>query len=228
MPRPRKNKKEEFQQLLTKLENMILIGMFQPRERLIEIDLAEKLGVQRNWIRDALKILESRGLVKTVPYRGAMVSDLDEEEIQEIFQVRVVLERLTYSLACENFTPADGIELRKIADRIKVSYQENNFQEMIAANSEFHNYITGLANNKTLIQMINQLKVRFHIFNTFAWSSPEIVDRLQKEHEQFIEALENKDLITLNDLSESHFSYSKNLYLNQLRARKASLSNPSQ
>ena len=157
-----------------------------------------------------------------------MVSDLDEEEIQEIFQVRVVLERLAYSLACENFNPPDGDVLRNIAHRIKVSYRENNFQEMIAANSKFHNYITELANNKTLIQMINQLKIRFHIFNTFAWSSPEIVDQLQKEHDQFIEALENKDLKILNDLPESHFSYSKDLYLNQLRARKASLSNPSQ
>jgi len=110
---PKKNIKEDFQQFITRLENMVLIGMFQPRERLVENDLSQKLGVRRNWIRDALKILESRGLVKTVPYRGAMVRDLDEQEINEIFQVRVVLERLANSLACENFKKSDAKTLKK-------------------------------------------------------------------------------------------------------------------
>jgi len=217
------NKKEDFQQFLIKLENMILIGMFQPRERLVENDLAQKLGVRRNWVRDALKILESRGLIKTVPYRGAIVSDLDAQEINEIFEVRVVLERLANRLACENFKPSDGKSLRNIADRIKESYKKNNFIEMITANIQFHNYITDLSKNGTLIQMIAQLRIRFHIFNTFAWSIPEIVERILKEHEQFITGLKKKDGKLLDDLAEKHFSHSKNLYLMQLKARSASI-----
>ena len=134
MDMPKKNIKEDFQRFIARLENMVLIGMFQPRERLIENDLAQQLGVRRNWIRDALKILESKGLVKTVPYRGAMIRDLDEQEINEIFQVRVVLERLANSLACENFTKSDAEKLKEIADRIKDSYKRNSFEEMIADN----------------------------------------------------------------------------------------------
>jgi DNA-binding GntR family transcriptional regulator len=225
MVRPNKNIKEDFQQLLTKLENMILIGMFQPRERLVENDLAQKLGVRRNWVRDALKILESRGLVKTVPYRGAMVRDLDEQEINEIFQVRVVLEKLANRLACENFKKSDAKALLKIAARIKNSYKKNSFEEMITANAQFHNYITELSQNSALIQMITQLKIRFHIFNTFAWSSPEIVACILKEHEQYIQALENKDGRILDQLGEKHFSHSKDLYLLQLKARRATFSN---
>lgn len=56
---------------------------------------------------------------------------------------------------------------------------------MITANARFHNYITELSQNSTLIRMITQLKIRFHIFNTFAWSSPEIVECILKEHEQY-------------------------------------------
>ena len=220
MDMPKKNIKEDFQRFIARLENMVLIGMFQPRERLIENDLAQQLGVRRNWIRDALKILESKGLVKTVPYRGAMIRDLDEQEINEIFQVRVVLERLANSLACENFTKSDAEKLKEIADRIKDSYKRNNFEEMIAANVEFHNYITALSGNSTLIQMIKQLRIRFHIFNTFAWSSPEIVNRILKEHEQFIIALDKKDMALLDDLAVKHFSHSKDLYLIQLGARR--------
>ena len=91
---------------------------------------------------------------------------------------------------------------------------------MIAANVQFHNYITELSKNSTLIQMISQLRIRFHIFNTFAWSSPEIVDLILKEHEQFIKGLAKKDTKLLDDLAEKHFSHSKNLYLIHLRARR--------
>ncbi len=216
------NIKEDFKNFITELENMILIGMFQPRERIVEFDLAEKFGVRRNWVRDALKILESRGLIKTIPYRGAIVRDLDEQEINEIFQVRVVLEKLSNRLACENFKPSDSKALRKIADRIKESYPKNNFTEMIAANIKFHNYITSLSKNKTLIQMIAHLRIRFHIFNTFAWSIPEIVERILKEHELFIKSLKEKDGELLDDLAEKHFGHSKNLYLMQLKTRSAS------
>jgi DNA-binding GntR family transcriptional regulator len=224
MAMPQKEIKEDFQQFITRLENMVLIGMFQPRERLVENDLAQQLGVRRNWIRDALKILESRGLVKTVPYKGAMVSDLDEQEINEIFQVRVVLEKLANRLACENFKKSDAETLQEIADRIKDRYKKNNFEEMIAANIQFHNYITALSKNSTLIQMINQLRIRFHIFNTFAWSSPEIVDLILKEHARFITALENKDRKLLDELAQKHFSHSKDLYLLQLKTRRSRFS----
>jgi DNA-binding GntR family transcriptional regulator len=224
MAMPQKEIKEDFQQFITRLENMVLIGMFQPRERLVENDLAQQLGVRRNWIRDALKILESRGLVKTVPYKGAMVRDLDEQEINEIFQVRVVLEKLANRLACENFKKSDAETLQEIADRIKDRYKKNNFEEMIAANIQFHNYITALSKNSTLIQMINQLRIRFHIFNTFAWSSPAIVDLILKEHARFITALENKDRKLLDELAQKHFSHSKDLYLLQLKTRRTRFS----
>ena len=220
MDMPKYKIKEDFQQFIARLENMILIGMFRPRERLVESDLAQRLGVRRNWVRDALKILESKGLVKTAPYRGAMVSDLDEQEINEIFQVRVVLERLANRLACENFRKPDEKSLRKLADQIRDSYKRNNFEEMIVANEKFHKYITALSKNNTLIQMISQLKIRFHIFNTFAWSSPDIVDLILKEHEQFIKGLVNKDRELLDDLAERHFSHSKNLYLIHLGTRR--------
>jgi len=62
---------------------MILTGVFKPRERLVELHLSEKLGVSRFWIRDAFKILETKGLIKIIPYKGAVVCDLYEQEIEE-------------------------------------------------------------------------------------------------------------------------------------------------
>jgi DNA-binding GntR family transcriptional regulator len=69
-----------------------------------------------------------------------------------------------------------------------------------------------------LIGMLQQLRSRFHLFNTFAWSSPDLVRQIIREHEQYIEAFEKSDINTLNRLAESHISYSKDLYLKQLKA----------
>ena len=81
MASPKKDLKEDFQKLIERLENMILTGVLQPRERLIEAELAKDLGVSRFRIRDAFKILETKSLIKVIPYKGAMVGDLDEQEI---------------------------------------------------------------------------------------------------------------------------------------------------
>ena len=225
MTEPKNDLKQDFQRLIARLENMILIGSLQPRERLVETSLAKKLNVSRSWVRDALKILEAKGLVEVVPYRGAMVRELTEEEVEETFEIRLVLESLCHRLASKNFTKADSDVLRKIAGRIKDSYRRQNFEEMISANNEFHRYIRELAGNKTLVQMLDQLKGRFYLFNTYAWSSPDVADRLVEEHETYVSALGNKDLKLLDEVAEKHISYSKDLYLLQLKTRKAIVGN---
>ena len=211
--------KRDFPQLISKLENLIIIGAFLPRERLVETDLSERMGVSRAWIRDALKILETKGLIKMVPYRGAIVAELTEKEVEEIFQVRVVLERLCNRLAAENFSPQDKSTLQELAAKIIQAHNENRIDEMIAANSKFHDHIMQMSNNDYLIQMLKQIRMRYYILNTFAWSNQEVLECIIQEHEKFITALEEKNYATLDSLAETHISYSKKLYLNQIRSR---------
>ncbi|MCE5333829.1 MAG: GntR family transcriptional regulator, partial [Desulfobacteraceae bacterium] len=162
MDTQKKNPKLEFEGLVAKLESMILTGVFQPRERLIELNLASTLSVSRFWIRDALKILETKGLVTMIPYKGAMVSNLEEDVIEEIFQVRVCLETLATRLACENMKPADVRALRKMSKHIRTCFETEDLESMIASNAAFHDYIFKLSGNMVLLQIINQLKARCH------------------------------------------------------------------
>jgi len=212
--------KRDFPYLISRLENLIIIGAFLPKERLVEADLAQKMEVSRAWIRDALKNLETKGLVKMVPYRGAIVTDLTEKEVKELFQVRLVLERLCNQLAADNFLPEHGMQLRDLAHRIEQAYEEDRFDEMIDANTKFHNYITQISKNDCLIQILKQIRHQYYLFNTFAWSNPEVVRKILDEHEKYISALEKGDYETLNALAESHISYSKDLYLKQLKSRR--------
>lgn len=219
MKKKRPEYREEFPRLIAKIENMIILGVFQPRERLVEADLASRLAVSRAWIRDALKILETKGLVKMEPYKGAMVADLTEQEVNDIFRVRVTLERLCNQLAADNFKPEHGDALRDMAAEIKNAYAESRHADMIQANTRFHDYITRLCDNRFLIETLQQVRSRYYIFNTFAWSNPEMVAKILDEHVRYITALEEKDYQTLDNLAESHISYSKTLYLNQIRHR---------
>lgn len=211
--------KRDFPRLISRLENLIIIGAFLPKERLVEADLAQKMEVSRAWIRDALKILETKGLVKMIPYRGAIVADLTEKEVEEIFQVRVVLERLCNKLAADHFVPEHKAKLQDLAQRIEQAYQADRFDKMVETNTKFHDYITNISQNDYLIQMLKQVRLRYYLFNTFAWSNPEMVKLILGEHKKYISALEKGDYEALDALAESHISYSKNLYIKHLRSR---------
>ncbi len=221
MALPKRDLKEDFQKLIARLENMILTGVFQPRERLIEINLAKKLEVSRFWIRDAIKILETKDLIKVVPYKGAMVCDLDEQEIEDIFEVRTELDSLATRKAAENIQKSDINFLKRMARKFEESVKSGDFSQMISANENFHDYIYDLCQNSILIQMINQLKARGHILRYHAWASPDVIKRIQKEHKQLIKGLENKDVELLDGLARRHISYSKDTYLLHLKAKKA-------
>jgi len=227
MALPKKNLKEDFQKLIEQLESMILTGVFQPRERLVEIKLSEELGVSRFWIRDAFKILETKGLIKVIPYKGAVVCDLDEQEIEQIFEVRQELDALATRKAAQNVKKADLNFLKRMAQQFEKSVRRADFGEMISANENFHDYIYELSRNQTLIQMINQLKTRGHILRYYAWSSLDAIQRIQREHRLLIKGLEKKDLKLLDDLARRHISYSKDSYLMHLKAKKANSLNPS-
>ena len=223
MEATKKNLKADFTKLIAQLENMILGGAFQPRERLPELKLANALGVSRAWVRDALKVLETRGLIKVVPYKGAIVCDLDEEEIEEIFDVRTHLEALAVRRAAANIQQKDIDLLKRMARQFEASIHRGDFGEMIAVNTSFHDHIMGLCQNRTLLQIIKQLQARCHILRYHGWSSPEVVERIQKEHDAFIESLKNKNFELLDELSKNHINYSKNSYVLHLRAKKANL-----
>jgi DNA-binding GntR family transcriptional regulator len=217
----KKNLKRDFQKLIDQLENMILTGMFQPRERLVELKLSEELGVSRFWVRDAFKILETKGLIEVIPYKGAVVCDLDEYEIENIFEVRVELESLATRKAAKNTQMSDIKYLKRVTKKFEESAKNGDLGEMITANEDFHNYIYELSQNPTLVQVIHQLKALSHIQRYHAWASPDVIQRIRKEHLLFIEAIENKDLELLDDLARRHISYSKDTYLLHLKAKKA-------
>ena len=219
---PEKNKKN-FQSVVSRIEKMILTGAFKPRERLVEMALSEMLGVSRYLVRDVFKILETKGLVTVIPFRGAVVSELGTTDVEEIFVIRIALEQLALRMSTENVTAADIETLRVMVKKIEDSHGKGDLTALIAADNDFHNYVFQMSRNKTLCRMITDLRNRCHIIRYSAWSSPDVLQQLMEEHRLIVDAIEAGDGSTLYGLSEKHINHVKDAYLLRVKAENALL-----
>jgi DNA-binding GntR family transcriptional regulator len=200
------------------IEEAILSGQFKPRERLIEMDLISRFGVSRTVIREALKRLEAKGLIRTTPYRGAVVADLTVEEIEEIYFVRTELEKIAARLVLKNITQEEIQILKKLAKEVE-RHLRNKTHQMIEVDSEFHRMIFKACRNAYLHEMIDFLRTKAHIVRFNAWSLPHRIEQSILEHRDMIEAIENRNLAQFEKLNIKHLTFSKDSYMSQLKGQ---------
>jgi DNA-binding GntR family transcriptional regulator len=198
------------------IEESILSGYFKPRERLIEMDLISSFGVSRTVIREALKKLEAKGLVRSIPYRGVVVADLTVEEIEEIYFLRAELEKIAARLVLKLITPAEIQQLKKLSKEVE-RHLRNKTHQMIEGDSEFHRMIFKACRNSYLYEMIDYLRTKAHIVRFNAWSLPYRIEQSILEHREMIRAIENRNLSQFEKLIVKHLTFSKDSYMSQLK-----------
>jgi len=198
------------------IEEAILSGRFKPRERLIEMDLISRFGVSRTVIREALKRLEAKGLVRATPYRGVMVADLTVEEIEEIYFVRAELEKIAARLVLRHITAAEIQQIKKLSKEVEKHLRSKTHQ-MIEVDSEFHRMIFKACHNSYLYEMIDYLRTKAHIVRYNAWSLPHRIEESILEHREMIKAIESRDLSQFEKLIVKHLTFSKDRYMSQLK-----------
>ncbi|MBM4330630.1 MAG: GntR family transcriptional regulator [Deltaproteobacteria bacterium] len=198
------------------LEAAILSGQLMPRERLIEMDLISRFGGSRTVIREALKRLEAKGLVRTTPYRGAMVADLTLEEIEEIYFIRAIIEKAAARLVLKNIRPFEIQGLKKTLKEVE-RHLRRKTDQMIEQDGEFHRAIFKTCRNQYLYNMIDFLRTKAHIVAYNAWSLPQRLEQSIQEHRKIIQAIEERKRGQLEKLIIKHLTFSKNSYLAQLK-----------
>jgi DNA-binding GntR family transcriptional regulator len=198
------------------MEAQILSGHFKPRERLVEMDLLSTFGVSRTVIREAIKKLEAKGLVRTIPYRGAVVSDLTVEEIEEIYFVRAHLEKIAARLVLDHVTGKEIEHLKKLSRQVERHLREKT-NRMIEMDSEFHQVLFKICRNRYLYEMIDFLRTQAYVVRFNAWSLPHRIEQSILEHREIIKAIEERNLSRLQKLIVKHLTISKNSYLSQLK-----------
>src|SRR5699024_3570602 len=136
------------------LRRAILRGELKPGERLMEIQLANKLGVSRTPIREAIRKLELEGLVLMIPRKGAEVAEITEKNLRDVLEVRCALEELAVQLACDRIDRARLRELHAAAAHFKEVLGNADITELAEADEAFHDVIFQATGNNRLIQLL--------------------------------------------------------------------------
>ena len=140
------------------LRQAILRGELKPGERLMEIQLANKLGVSRTPIREAIRKLELEGLVLMIPRKGAEVAEITEKNLRDVLEVRCALEELAVQLACDRMDE-DGIKAMKEASaQFCNTLDSDDITRIAQADVAFHDAINMATDNQKLIQILNNLR----------------------------------------------------------------------
>ena len=201
--------------VLRELENAILSGYFKPREHLVERDLLVHFDVSRTVIREVLKMLEGKGLVKITPYRGAVVVDVTSEEVEQIYFLRAKLEVIASGLVVANITRQEIQHLEKLRKELE-KHQRERTAQMIEKDNAFHRVMFQPSRNDYLNYMIDYLSTKAHIVKFNAWSLPNRIEQSMMEHRQMIGALSVRDGVAFEKLVIDHLLFSKKTYLDRL------------
>ncbi len=135
--------------------NRIRNGALKPGARLRAEEIATEIGMSRMPVREAFRRLDTEGYVTIRPNRGAVVTDHTFEEIQELFEIRSVLEGLAARLAAERIGPAEIEEMGELLRRMRLG--QKNADDWMSRHWAFHEYICGLSGRKRLVREIERL-----------------------------------------------------------------------
>ena len=175
------------------LRQAILRGELKPGERLMEIQLANKLGVSRTPIREALRKLELEGLVNMVPRKGAEVADITEKSLRDVLEVRKALEELSVQLACEKITEEEIEELKRVAERFKDTPDDQDVTKIAEADVAFHDVIYTATDNQKLILLLNNLREQMYRYRVEYLKKEEAYPQLIAEHEELIDNISKRN-----------------------------------
>ena len=175
------------------LRQAILRGELKPGERLMEIQLANKLGVSRTPIREAIRKLELEGLVLMIPRKGAEVAEITEKNMRDVLEVRKALEELAVQLACEKITDEEIEEMKKAAEEFKMILKSKDITEIAEADVRFHDIIYMATDNQKLILLLNNLREQMYRYRVEYLKREDAHETLLAEHERIIETIEKRD-----------------------------------
>lgn len=175
------------------LRNLILTGKIKPGTRMMEIELAEEMGVSRTPIREAIRKLEKEGLVTIEPRKGAYASEVSLKDMIDILEVRGNLEGLAAAYAAERMTEPEKEELLAVAKKFEEAVASGNMADMIHYDTRFHHLIVEASRNNHLIHMVEQLQELVLRFRYIYYKDFKRAEEMPPEHRRIFQAILSGD-----------------------------------
>lgn len=186
------------------LREAILKGELLPGERLMEIQLASKLGVSRTPIREAIRMLEQEGLAVTMPRKGAEVARMTLKDMEDVLEVREALDELAAQIACDKITKEQLAALKKTKEEFVTSIEDGDVKKLAEADVRFHDVIYNSTDNTKLVTLLNNLREQMYRYRIEYLKNPDNYPGLLKEHDDIVEALEARDKAKVTEIMHKH------------------------
>ena len=186
------------------LRQAILKGELEPGERLMEIQLAERLGVTRTPIREAIRKLELEGLVLMIPRKGAEVAKISARSLRDVLEVRRALEELAIELACQRMSEEDVGNLQKAQEDFKKAIAEGDAMKIAETDEHYHDVIYEGTQNAKLIQMLNNLREQMYRYRLEYIKDEDKRKILVLEHEKILKTVRERKVAEAKEAVREH------------------------
>ena len=199
------------------LREAIRKGVLKPGERIMEIKLAEELGVSRTPVREAIRKLELEGLVVMIPRKGAEVAKITVRDLKDALEVRMAIDSLSVKLACERLDENDKTEIKQACVAFREAVKSKNVQAIVEGDERFHNTIYRASKNQKLITIAMNLReqvyrYRFEYVKDFSYH-----ENLIREHDQITEAILKGDVETAQKIMKEHIYNQEQIVIRNLQ-----------
>lgn len=191
-------------EVIQALRRDILARRLKPRERLVEEELCERFGVGRYVVRMALDELVRIGLLVKRPNRGVHVVDFSPEEVEQLYDVRAVLQKHAVQRFVLPAEPGFVERLRSINERYRAAIEDGSAEDLFETNAEFHRTLFSLCGNPHLVDAIEQFRERTAVIHGYVIGMPDMAARSLADHDEMIACLESGDRDRLATLCFEH------------------------
>lgn len=203
------------------LREAIITGRLRPGERLMEVQVAEALGVSRTPVREAIRMLELEGFVLMMPRKGAYVADISIKDIASVFEIRRALEGLAAELAAERATEQHMERLERILVELAECVENSDVQHFVELDTEFHATVYEASRNDRLAPIVSLLREQIQRFRTRTLSNPGRMRVALEEHRGLVEALGDRDVDRARQLASDHIESAENLLMALIKAEES-------
>ena len=194
------------QQVVEILRSAIIVGTYEPGERLVEATLSTELGTSRGPVREALRQLENEGLVMSTAYKGAVVLGVSDEEVQEVLiPIRLTLERYSFTHALERMTDDDLGELGKQVWHMEQAAAADDLPRVVEADLRFHEIVIAASGQPHTVQIWGTIWPRIRAY-FYRYGRGKDLSTMVAEHKELLSALQSRNVPLMLALLEEHIA----------------------
>ena len=199
------------------LREAIINGVLKPGERLMEVQLAEEMGVSRTPVREAIRKLELEGFVIMVARKGAYVAGISMKDVADVFEIRAALEGLAASLAAERITDEEKEEMERLLVRKAACVEAGDYDSLTEIDTQFHELLYKASRNERLMQIISNLREQINRFRMVSLAFPGRGREALEEHKKMAEAIAERNAALAQALAQEHIENAENALLEAMQ-----------